>query len=443
MDRRKVLLTIGGSDSSAGAGVQADLKTFQVLGEYGASVITSVTSQNTSGFIDRFDLPKEVIRSQIRAIMDDMKVSFAKVGMVGSLDAIKTIAEELTRFEVHFVLDPVMVSSTGGVLLEKRASDALKEDLVANSYLVTPNALEAEELTGIEIKTSADAKSAAYAIQEIGAANVIITGGHLAGVDLILDSHGEFSSIGEGSEFVKGEFHGTGCTYTAALTVNLAQGRSLPDAAIFAKRFVTNAIKDSYPVGSGLKPLNQSQRIIDASWRYIVLEDVKLAISDLLDHEFFTLLPEVGSNIAVAIPSAETKEDIAAVRGRIVKCGNSAIQVGVVEFGASDHVARIVLAMMRFDPDMRACCNIRYSDRIISVCSDIGLELAEFMREDEPEGSKTMDWGTESVIKKLGHIPDVIYDAGGFGKEAMIRITGKSGNDLTSKIIKILEVLRS
>jgi len=441
MPRREVLLTIGGSDPSAGAGIQADLKTFQVLGVYGVSVITSVTSQNTSSFISRFDLPVEVIRSQIRAIIDDMQVALVKVGMVGGSDVIKVIAEELSGLNTPLILDPVIRSSTDGALLDELALEDLKKELVAHSYLVTPNIFEAEKLTNLRIRNIEAAKKAAVAIKKIGAETVIVTGGHLDGIDLLLDRDGEFSSIGEGMELVGGDFHGTGCTYTAALAVNLFHGEDLLDAAIFAKRFVTDAIKNAYPVGSGFLPINQSKRLINAAERYIVLEDLKGAVAELLKLDIATFLPEVGSNLAVAIPDAEGIDDVAAVRGRIVRCGDAAIQVGPIEFGASDHIARIVLALMRFDPDMRACFNMRYSEQIINACSDIGLESAAFEREDEPEGVKTMDWGVESVIKELRTIPDVIYDKGGIGKEAMVRITGRKGLEVTSKVKKIIEVL--
>lgn len=435
MNRRDIFLTIGGSDPSAGAGIQADLKTFQVMGEYGASVVTSITSQNTSGFSGRYDLPPAIIQSQIQAIVEDMTIAAVKIGMVGSGAAIRTIAGELSTIEAPVFLDPVILSTTGGQLLDRDSIDLLKEELVSIAYLVIPNAKEAEILTG---RSGADA---ARELSRLGAANVIITGGDTEGTDLLLDEEGNLSLIGEGLEVVEGNFHGTGCTYTSSIAVNIVRGMNLLDAAESAKRFVMEGIIDAYPVGYGLIPVNQSARLIRTSNRYLVIEDVKNAVCRLLDQRITRLLPEVGSNLAVAIPNAKGKEDVAAVRGRIVKCGNAAVQVGPVEFGASDHIARIVLSMMRFDPDMRACCNIRYSDEIIDVASSIEFLSGSFSREDEPEGVNTMDWGVTSVIKECGCIPDLIYDKGGIGKEAMIRVTGKSGTEVTSKIIKLLEAL--
>ncbi len=443
MSHGGVLLTVGGSDPSAGAGIQADIKTFEVMGVYGASVITSVTVQNTASFIRRYDLPPDLIRSQIRAIMEDMDVRLAKVGMLGGSDVIKLVAEELSGFRVPFILDPVIRSSTGGVLLDTDALETLKTELLPHAYLVTPNIPEAEMLTGIEIRAVEDERAAAIAIKKIGAENVIITGGHLEGADLLLDQDGRFSTIGGELGLIEGDWHGTGCTYTAALAANLATGKSLIDAANAAKRFVVDAMRFAHPVGKGLIPLNHAGRLIRDRDRYLVLEDVKAAVDEVLRPNFVPFLPEVGSNIAVAIPGAATRDDVAAVSGRIVRCGNRAVQVGPVEFGASDHIARVILAMMRFDPSMRACCNVRYSDEIIRACSDIGLEMAEFVREDEPEGERTMDWGVRSVIERLGHVPDVIYDLGGMGKEPMIRITGKEGKDLVSKVVKLIDALES
>ncbi len=250
-------LTLAGSDSGGGAGIQADLKTFQALGVYGTSVITSVTAQNSAGIAQAFDLPIPLIESQLRAVLDDFSVGAAKTGMLGNAQTIGAVSKILQEKKLkNVVVDPVMVSSSGFKLLEENSIEVLKKALLPLALLVTPNFSEAEVLSGLHIDSLAKMEEAAKAIHRLGPL-VLIKGGHAPfrqGSDLFWDGT-KFQWI-EG-EYIEGKkIHGAGCTYSAAITANLALGKSLHLAIEDAKKYTENAIHSSLSVGRGLESLN-------------------------------------------------------------------------------------------------------------------------------------------------------------------------------------------
>ncbi|WP_094227017.1 bifunctional hydroxymethylpyrimidine kinase/phosphomethylpyrimidine kinase [Methanolobus psychrotolerans] len=439
MSKTPVILTIAGSDSGGGAGIEADVKTIASMGLHPTCAITSVTSQNTTGVLSAYDIPCEVIRDQIDAVCEDMDIRWAKSGMLSSSEIISTVAEIVKKYNLKLVVDPVMAAEAGGDLLHKEAISTLKEKLLPVSEVVTPNINEANALSGMQIHTVEEAKEAAKIISHTGVRIVIVTGGHLDASDIIYDSENDTHTI-IGGTFIKGGTHGSGCTYSAALASSLAKGYRIEEAAKIAKDFVVEAIRESVPVGRGVGPVNQLARIIHNSERYTVLQDVKEGACILTGcKDFAALIPEVGCNIAMALPYATSSSEVAAVAGRVVNLKGTARIVGDIEFGASSHVARIILSAMKYDPICRAAVNIRYSGQIVEICREMDLSISSFSREDEPEGTHTMDWGTSHTIEKHGTVPDIIYDKGGIGKEAMIRIMGYSAREIAFKAVKIAE----
>lgn len=435
------ILTIAGSDSGGGAGIEADLKTFAALGMHGACAITSVTAQNTLGVERVYDLPEDVIVDHIRAVTSDIRVDYVKIGMLSSERIVRTVAGEIKG--IPFVLDPVMSAEAGGSLLAEDALDALISELIPLASVVTPNVYEASAITGIRIKSIEDAERAAAAIATLGCRAAVITGGHLDGTDVLCEGGSgkiEPPRLIRGSGgLIRGGTHGAGCTYSAALASYLAKGLSVPDACIAAKGFVEEAIANSSSIGRGVAPVNQTRGVTDDAARYHAIADVSAAVKTIEGSESFgSLIPEVGCNIGSAIPMAQSVGDVAAVRGRIAKIGGGrARAVGCAEFGASSHIARLILAVMQFDPMIRSAMNIRYSDAVISACKECGYTVASFDRKDEPPHHKTMDWGAEYAIKRAGHVPQVIWDAGGVGKEAMVRILGESAVEVTGLAIRV------
>jgi hydroxymethylpyrimidine/phosphomethylpyrimidine kinase len=251
-----VVLTIAGSDSSAGAGIQADLKAISANGGYGASVITAITAQNTRGVTAAAEVDLGLIRAQADAVFTDLRVAAVKTGMLASVSVIETVAKVLRDYRPpYYVLDPVMVSKTGFPLLAADAVGALREMLLPLATLVTPNVHEAQALTGILVRTPADAEVAGRRIVAAGAAAVLVKGGHLEerrATDVLVTPTAVRMFPGEPID--ARHTHGTGCTYSAAIATQFAHGRSLEDAITRAKVYVTEAIRGGLPVGQGIGP---------------------------------------------------------------------------------------------------------------------------------------------------------------------------------------------
>ncbi len=441
MTKTPVVLTIAGTDSGGGAGASADLKTFASIGVHGTCAITSVTSQNTTGVISAYDLPSQVVKDQIDAVCTDMDVRWAKSGMLASPEIVSTVAEYIKKYDLSLVVDPVMAAEAGGDLLTTDALSVMRDELLPLCAVVTPNTYEASAISDITIEDREDAKRAAKAISDMGVPTVIVTGGHLDASDVVYESKNDTFTVISG-KFIEGGTHGSGCTYSAALTAYLAQGHSVVDSARYAKRFVEHAIRESVSIGTGVAPVNQVAHIRKDAARYEVLDETGRAVEMLTGCESFAkLIPEVACNIAMAIPDACDVQDVAAVSGRIAKLKGKAVNVGCVEFGASSHVARIILAAMQFNKNIRASVNIKYSMDVLDVCKKLELTISSFDRADEPEKTSTMDWGVTHAIKEYGSVPDIISDVGGIGKEPMVRVLGSGALDVAKTAVRIAKEL--
>ncbi|MEG0471699.1 MAG: bifunctional hydroxymethylpyrimidine kinase/phosphomethylpyrimidine kinase [Solibacillus sp.] len=253
-----IVMTIAGSDSSGGAGIQADLKTFQELDVYGTTVITALTAQNTLGVSSIFPATPEFIRAQMEAVCADLSVSAMKTGMLFSADIIDTVAKVLQKMDVQLVVDPVMIAKGGASLLQKEAVEALKTKLLPLATVLMPNIPEAEVITGMTITTPADIQTAAQQILQLGVHCVVMKGGHLEGaeaVDTVFFQDGTTFSLSSERIHTR-HTHGTGCTFSAAVTAFLGKGYAVRDAIIEAKRFIQAAIENPLDIGNGNGPTN-------------------------------------------------------------------------------------------------------------------------------------------------------------------------------------------
>lgn len=252
----RTVLTIAGSDSGAGAGIQADLKAISANGAYGLSVLTSVTAQNTRAVTAALALPSDLIEEQFAAVFGDFTPAAAKSGMLADRERVEVVARSIRRYHPpHYVLDPVMVSKSGFPLLQADAVDALRTLLLPLAEVVTPNVHEAQLLAEMPITTIADARVAAARILEQGPRAVILKGGHLEeqpGTDLLLTASG--ARLFEGEFIETTDTHGTGCTFSAALATQLAHGHALEEAVALAKAYLTEAIRHAPRLGSGSGP---------------------------------------------------------------------------------------------------------------------------------------------------------------------------------------------
>ena len=268
MNRTKtypVVLSIAGSDSSGGAGIQADLKTFAALGVYGATAITAITAQNTVGVHSQLAITAEMVYDQIVAVVDDLHPAFVKVGLLSNADIVVAVAEALGRYPLSIILDPVIVSSTGHRLLSVEAQEVVKQRLLPMSTLVTPNIPEIIALTNLPVGTLNEKEQAAKYLFECGAKAVLLKGGHEEGDTksdiLYTNSESEIQfSIFTSDTVATCNTHGTGCTLSSAIAAFMARGFSMPEAVREAKKYVTEAIRSGADVaiGHGIGPVNHS-----------------------------------------------------------------------------------------------------------------------------------------------------------------------------------------
>lgn len=442
----KIALSIAGSDSGAAAGIQADLKTLSALGVHGCTAITAITAQNTRKVTGVFPVQVNAIKAQVRAVMSDSPPDAIKVGMVYSAEIIEALSEMLSKSKVPIVLDPILAAGTGYRLLEKGALEPFIEKLIPLCTLITPNRMEAEKLSGIKIRDSRDAARAARKIRALGARNVIVKGGHIdsdAATDVLLEKSGRITRMSNPRVRIR-ETHGSGCNFSAAATAFLARGFTISEACIRANEYVHSAIKSAVAVGKWLPVTNPLAPMYRDAQRYATLTELQAAVDKLVALPgFFRLIPETATNFAYALPDAASPQDVAAVRGRIVKASGAAVAVSRVEFGASSHMASAILAYMKARPAARAVVNIRYDSKTVEVCKRL-FSVASYDRSKEPEGIKRKEgssvfWGTGAALARNPEA-DIIYHKGATGKEPMMTVFGKNPADVLSKIEKILRV---
>ncbi len=263
------VLTIAGSDSGGGAGIQADLKTITVLGGFGMSVITALTAQNTMGVHGIYDIPPEFVAQQFDAVVQDIGVDAAKTGMLARQDILEAVIDRIRHYKIEkLVVDPVMVAKGGSQLIRGDVATLLKTGLVPLAYVITPNIPEAEVLSDIGIASKDDMKEAARRIHALGAKHVVVKGGHRTGeaVDVFFDGRDfrEFSA----ARIETRNTHGTGCTFSAALATGIAQGMEISNAVSRAKAYITEAIRHAFALGSGHGPTNHLAPVV-GQWRQL------------------------------------------------------------------------------------------------------------------------------------------------------------------------------
>ncbi|MEU2620162.1 bifunctional hydroxymethylpyrimidine kinase/phosphomethylpyrimidine kinase [Streptomyces sp. NPDC007157] len=250
------VLTVAGSDSGGGAGIQADLKTMLALGVHGMSVITAVTAQNSVGVQGAWELPVAAVRAQYRSVVDDIGVDAVKTGMLASAELVETVAELIAGTDAPVVVDPVGVSKHGDSLLAASALDSVRTRLLPLATVATPNLDEVAQLTGLKVESETELRRAAAAVLSYGPKWVLIKGGHLPGeaVDLLTDGTDEFRLRAPRHD--NRHTHGTGCTLASAIASQLAKGRSVPEAVAAAKEYVTGAIAAGFALGAGIGPVD-------------------------------------------------------------------------------------------------------------------------------------------------------------------------------------------
>ena len=410
----RTALTIAGSDSGGGAGIQADLKSFAAIGVHGTSVVTCVTAQNTRAVTSIFPLPVREVVAQLDAVLDDFEVRAAKTGMLYSAELVRAVAGSLRRAEFPVVVDPVMVATVGARLEQEDFRDALVEHLVPRATLVTPNRHEAERLAGHPVGGIEDMERAAREIRKLGAHAVLVKGGHVAGelVDVLFD--GTRMRRLKGFRYPK-ELHGAGCTLAASVAGYLALGRSLPAAVNAARRRVASGFLSAYRVGHGVEVIDSQVR----PDRYAIWGDVTEALRLLT-----TLLPSgwprARVRAAFALPGAMTIEDV---------CTGD-LRTGPASFGADEEGAALVLEALRHDPGLRAAIGLKARIRNAHRLGSAGLSVARM------HAVSAADLGR--AIVEFGRVPDALVDTETRNGEIGMWVLGRSPRDAVRKLRRIL-----
>ncbi len=444
----RTLLSIAGSDPSAGAGSQQDLKVATLTGVYGLTVITAITAQNSQG-VQRWEpLAPDLVAAQLTSILSDIRVDAVKIGMLATAAIVRTVAAALRQVAAPIVLDPVLAASDGAILLEEAGIQVLKEELLPLTTVLTPNLAEAGLLLQRQITDVPGMAAAAQDLLRLGPQAVLIKGGHLAGppVDVLADGHNLYHLPGE--RLPAPHTHGTGCALAAALAAHLAQGRSLPEAVNQARTLVAEAIRWGLPLGSGRGPVHTAAAFLREQERWAVLQALAAAAARLQANDITDLIPEVQSNLGYATIYPRGPEDVAAFPGRLLRTPQGLLIPREPAFGASRHIAAIILTANRLHPQIRAAMNIRFFEKVEVLAPLLHLQVAHFDRSQEPpevkarEGS-TLAWGVASVLDPGEPPPDLIYDRGEWGKEAMIRVLGNNPMDVVTKVLALQQALQA
>ncbi len=449
----KTVLIIAGSDPGAGAGLQQDLKTATLLGVYGLTVVTALTVQNSQGVKEVQPVAEEVVAAQLDAVLADFPVDAVKLGMLGTGGLVKKTAGRLRMLPEMppLVLDPVLTAGRGETLLDEEGIAALKSELFPLATVLTPNLPEAGRLTGMVIETPAHLEEAARRLQGLGPSWVLAKGGHLPGepVDVLTDGQNTYHLAG--TRLAAPHHHGSGCLLATALAAHLAKGLTVVEAVNQARELVRAALRHGLALGRGVGPVNPWAPFARDQARFAVLEELQSAAARLVREDISPLIPEVMSNLGYALPYAEGPEHVAAFPGRLLKTPQGVLIPAPPAFGASRHIAAVILTAQKTHPRLRAAMNIRYVEGIEDLAPLLHLSFAAFHRAEEPPEVKaqeggTLAWGVASVMARLqpwDQPPDLIGDPGEVGKEPMLRILGETPMQVAEKALALKNALEA
>lgn len=428
------ILSIGGSDPSSGAGIQGDIRALLELGAHCTSVITALTSQNTSSYLATHEIKVGAIRTQLDSVIDDFEIDAVKIGMLYSAASMRCVASALKNVDAPIIVDPVMISTTNGTLMRPSAIRTFCSQILPIADVLTPNLDEAQTLSGMR-GASASAKS----LIVHGAKSVIITG--IKCDESVCDF--AFTPQKTVIKTRAAKFapnHGGGCAHSAAVTFAMAKDRSVIRAAKFARKFVETHIIDSARVGRGISITGVG------SASHVARLGGAIRSFCAMRHAH-TLIPECQSNFVLAPTDSSALSDILGVRGRIVRAGTSLVVAGNITRGGSRHVASALATMRESFPTVASCINIKRTDQTLAAIKQLKLRAVTYARTQEPKSQSgregtTMVWGVRRAVSGLRDAPDIVHNAGSHGKEPMVLVFGRSPDDVLGKVRKIISAMR-
>ena len=430
------LLSIGGSDPSSGAGIQSDIKTFLTLDVYGLTIITGVTGQNTTNFGMVEPVSKKILQDQWESIISDFKIDGIKIGMVYNSEIIKTLHQNLKKLKIPIIVDPVIKSTTGGMLIKKSAISDFKKFIIPLATIITPNRFEAEILTETKINSKNTPEKIAKMIQKMGAKNVVITGVVIKNKkvsDFVLEKNKKYYVVDERISKIN---RGSGCIHSAAVLYSIVKNKNIKESLEFAKKITLNAIKNSKKIGKGIEITKVDKH-----------DKLKIELLNSINEftkikKIYQNIPECQTNFVYSKQKPKSINEILGISGRIVKAGEKVIIAGDLAYGGSKHVATALLSVNKKYSNIQSAINLKYKKETISKIKKLKLTTYDYDRNQEPKNVKnkgsTIEWGMKNAIKNSKNPPDIIYHKGDFGKEAMIIVFGETPDIVIKKILKII-----
>jgi len=440
-DTKPIVLTIAGFDPSSGAGLTADIRTFERVGVYGMAVCSAITIQDAEKVYNWHPLDAELVKNQLEVILNAYPIKVIKTGMLGTCDIIKIVAEYINKYNFKLVLDPIIISSSGIRLADRNYEETLRRILFPKAEVITLNKNEAEYFSNIKISDVYSLENVCKKIFEQGPKNVIVKGGHIDEKgNLVIDYlYNKEIFRFYPRERVKVDnskhIHGTGCVFSSLITGFLALNYDLETSIFFAEDYMEEIFQKVFPLKKGI--------VLDTGYTNEEL-DVLLAVQKVVnficsEEKFNKFIPEVRTNVAISKPNAIKLQDVAGVEGRISIVAGRPMPTGPIRFGVTNHTGRLLLSAKKFDNGINAVINLKYTPKTIIKLSETNLSIVNVDRSDQSKEdisieNKTMDWVVQEAYKKLNMIPDVIYDTGEKGKEPMIRLFAKNADDLIKKL---------
>jgi hydroxymethylpyrimidine kinase/phosphomethylpyrimidine kinase len=461
-------LTIAGSDPTSGAGIQADIRTFDRIGVHPFSAITAITYQNATDFIGYKSLSAD-LGYQLDSILGIYPVKYVKIGMIPDVRALDIIVESVKKYDLFAVLDPVSVTSAGARISSEGLELEIKRDLFPHLKILTPNFSEASFYAYMDLPNGYESD-----IEELkNLAKILIKKLHIDGkhpkeekavviksagstkdkvFDLVcIERNGDteedfdFKIYTKPKFSLRGNIHGTGCVFSSAITGFLARGYPIDVSIEKAEVFFDSRFQQfvELPREGMILDLTLSEPKIE------VINQIKEVYNYISkSKKFGILIPEVRMNISGSLQSATTKEAIAGIEGRITLINGFPQASGEIKFGVSDHTARLILAAKEFDKSINFVMNLKYNpDWIKMIQNSTDLELQEIIRGNQPIQIKqkefsTMQWLIKESFERSGKIPDIVWDKGAMGKEPIIRLFGKNSKNMIEKLEKIIRVIK-
>ena len=432
------LLSIGGSDPSTGAGIQSDILSFSSMNAYPLTAVTAITVQNTSKFTNVEPVSPKIFEGQLKSILEDFRVDGIKIGMVYNSKIIKIIYKKLQKLKIPIVIDPVIKSTTGGMLIEKKAIKDFKKYIIPLATVLTPNKYEAEILSEIQIQNNESVKNAAKVLQKLGAKNITITGLELEKnkiTDFVLEKNFTWSITNQKISSIN---HGSGGNFSAVVLFGLINKKTLKQSVTTAKKQTLQGIINAQKIGKGIPITNP--KYTDKSF-----QELKNAINKFVRiNGIYKEIPECQTNFVYSKKNPKSTKEVLGVEGRIVKTGKKVTLAGELRYGGSKHVATSLLAVNKKFPDIRSAINLKYQKSKMAKIRESGLISKSYDRTNEPKNVKingsSIKWGTEFAIEDLEKAPDVIFHKGDQGKEPMIIIFDENPTLLMKKIRKIAKM---